>query len=89
MFNTSIPRDIKFSESQSHQLPIADYSPESEGTQAYHMAARELLVRHLKLPSIDSEAPKRSGLINSSGTLMFESYVTPERQIKRKDSSKS
>lgn len=78
MFNTLVPRDIKFSESQSHQLPILDYSPQSAGAQAYQTIARELLVRHLKLPNLDSAPPKRSGLIDSSGILQFESAHHPQ-----------
>ena len=34
-FNTVIPRDVTFSEAQSHGKPIIDYAPRSRGARAY------------------------------------------------------
>ena len=71
LISTQIPRDIRFSESQSHHKCILDYSPESKGSLAYMQCAREILVRHHKLPSMGAPAPNRSGHINANGTLQF------------------
>lgn len=92
LLNTKIPRDICFGESQSHHKTILDYAPQSPGSLAYMQCARELLVRHNKLPSLTAPAPNRGGLINPNGTLQFQSS-TPKSQnpnaiIKFKDKSK-
>ena len=45
VFDTVIPRSVRLSEAPSHGLPIALYSPESRGAQAYRALATELLSR--------------------------------------------
>lgn len=45
VFDTVIPRNIRLSESPSHGLPIALYSPDSKGAEAYYNLAREVVLR--------------------------------------------
>lgn len=75
LFNTIIPRDIQISEAQSHRKTILDYAPASPVSKAYLHTARELLVRHFKLPSLDAEPPERSGQIASDGILEFDNNL--------------
>jgi chromosome partitioning protein len=45
VFDTIVPRSIRLSEAPSHGKPIALYSPESKGAEAYAGLARELRAR--------------------------------------------
>jgi len=45
VFSTVVPRSVRLAEAPSHGRPIARYSPESRGAQAYHELAREVLRR--------------------------------------------
>jgi len=45
VFETVIPRNIRLSEAPSHGLPIALYSPESAGAEAYYQLAMEVIHR--------------------------------------------
>jgi chromosome partitioning protein len=45
VFDTIVPRSVRLSEAPSHGKPIALYSPESKGAQAYDALARELQAR--------------------------------------------
>ena len=45
MFETVIPRSIRLSESPSHGLPIAMYSPVSQGALAYKNLVKEVVAR--------------------------------------------
>jgi chromosome partitioning protein len=42
LFETIIPRNVRLTESPSHGLPIALYSPMSKGAQAYYQLSREV-----------------------------------------------
>ena len=43
VFTTVIPRDVTFSESQSHGSSIIDYAPRSRGARAYIELCMEIL----------------------------------------------
>ncbi|HUG49345.1 MAG TPA: AAA family ATPase [Candidatus Limnocylindria bacterium] len=45
VFRTVIPRSVRLAEAPSYGRPIARYSPESRGAQAYRALAHELLAR--------------------------------------------
>ncbi len=45
VFDTVIPRDVSFSESQSHEQNIFDYAPRSRGAFAYTQLCMEVLER--------------------------------------------
>jgi len=45
IFDTIIPRNVRLTEAPSHGLPIALYSPQSTGAQAYHNLALEVVKR--------------------------------------------
>jgi chromosome partitioning protein len=45
VFNTVVPRSVRLAEAPSYGRPIARYSPESRGAQAYRALADEVLVR--------------------------------------------
>ncbi len=45
VFETVIPRNIRLSEAPSHGLPIALYSPDSVGAEAYYQLAMEVMQR--------------------------------------------
>jgi len=45
VFNTTIPRSVKLSESPSHGLPILLYEPKSRGAVAYDQLAHEIIGR--------------------------------------------
>ncbi|HWH37269.1 MAG TPA: AAA family ATPase [Candidatus Limnocylindrales bacterium] len=45
VFNTIVPRSVRLAEAPSYGRPIARYSPESRGAQAYRSLAEELLLR--------------------------------------------
>lgn len=46
VFGTIVPRSVRLSEAPSHGLPIALYSPDSKGAEAYRQLASELRSRH-------------------------------------------
>ncbi len=48
VFATTIPRNVRLSESPSHGIPVAQYDPTSKGAQAYLDLADELLPRQGK-----------------------------------------
>jgi chromosome partitioning protein len=48
VFKTVIPRDVTFSESQSHGLSIIDYAPRSRGARAYVELCMEILNHNRK-----------------------------------------
>jgi chromosome partitioning protein len=50
VFDTVVPRSVRLAEAPSHGRPVARYSPESRGAQAYRRLALELLER-LAIPS--------------------------------------
>jgi chromosome partitioning protein len=45
VFETVVPRSVRLAEAPSYGRPIARYSPESRGAQAYRALADEVLVR--------------------------------------------
>jgi chromosome partitioning protein len=45
VFNTIVPRSVRLAEAPSYGRPIARYSPESRGAQAYRALAQELVAR--------------------------------------------
>jgi chromosome partitioning protein len=45
VFKTVIPRDVTFSEAQSHGSSIIDYAPRSRGARAYIELCMEILDR--------------------------------------------
>ncbi len=45
VFTTSIPRNVKLSESPSHGMPIQLYDPKSKGTESYQQLAHEVIHR--------------------------------------------
>ena len=45
VFDTVVPRSVRLAEAPSYGRPIARYSPESRGAQAYRALATEVLVR--------------------------------------------
>jgi chromosome partitioning protein len=45
VFETIVPRSVRLAEAPSYGRPVARYSPESRGAQAYHALAGELLDR--------------------------------------------
>jgi chromosome partitioning protein len=45
VYETVIPRSVRLSEAPSFGQPIAVYSPESKGAEAYHALAEEFLTR--------------------------------------------
>jgi chromosome partitioning protein len=49
VFDTIVPRSVRLSEAPSHGLPIALYSPESKGAEAYEALAREVRARRAGL----------------------------------------
>jgi chromosome partitioning protein len=51
VFQSVIPRSVRLAEAPSYGRPIARYSPESRGAQAYASLATELLARHPSPPS--------------------------------------
>jgi chromosome partitioning protein len=46
VYETVVPRNVRLSEAPSHGLPVARYSPQSRGAQAYRALAEEFLARH-------------------------------------------
>jgi chromosome partitioning protein len=51
VFNTIVPRSVRLAEAPSYGRPIARYSPESRGAQAYRALADELLLRRRHEPA--------------------------------------
>jgi chromosome partitioning protein len=49
VFDTVVPRSVRLSEAPSHGLPIALYSPDSKGAEAYEALAREVRARRGRL----------------------------------------
>jgi chromosome partitioning protein len=49
VFDTIVPRSVRLSEAPSHGLPIALYSPESKGAEAYEALAHEVRGRRAGL----------------------------------------
>jgi len=45
VFQTVIPRSVRLSEAPSHGVPIALYAPGSNGAQAYHQLALEVIAK--------------------------------------------
>jgi chromosome partitioning protein len=45
VFNTIVPRSVRLAEAPSYGRPIARYSPDSRGAQAYRALAEEFLLR--------------------------------------------
>jgi chromosome partitioning protein len=45
VFDTIVPRSVRLAEAPSYGRPIARYSPESRGAQAYQALAEEVLRR--------------------------------------------
>jgi chromosome partitioning protein len=45
VFDTIVPRSVRLAEAPSYGRPIARYSPESRGAQAYQALADELIAR--------------------------------------------
>ncbi len=45
VFDTIVPRSVRLAEAPSYGRPIARYSPESRGAQAYQALAREIVAR--------------------------------------------
>jgi chromosome partitioning protein len=52
VFNTIVPRSVRLAEAPSYGRPIARYSPESRGAQAYAALADELLARNGWPPAV-------------------------------------
>lgn len=46
VYNTIIPRSIKFAEAPSHGKPILEYAPDSKGAEAYINLAKEVIERN-------------------------------------------
>lgn len=46
VFDTVIPRNIKLSEAPSHGLPVVLYDPESRGSTAHVMLAKEIITKN-------------------------------------------
>ena len=46
VFDTVVPRSVRLAEAPSYGRPIARYSPESRGAQAYRALADEVVARH-------------------------------------------
>ena len=46
VYETVVPRNVRLSEAPSHGLPVARYSPNSRGAQAYRALAEEFRARH-------------------------------------------
>ena len=64
VYETVVPRNVRLSEAPSHGLPVARYSPQSRGAQAYHALAQEFLARHGKpqeTPHADAADPRHNG----------------------------
>ena len=52
VFDTIVPRSVRLAEAPSYGRPIARYSPESRGAQAYQALAAEVLQRSAKRPTV-------------------------------------
>jgi chromosome partitioning protein len=52
VFQTVVPRSVRLAEAPSYGRPIARYSPESRGAQAYRALADEVLARALTQTSV-------------------------------------
>jgi len=59
VFKTTIPRNVKLSESPSHGMPVALYDSRSSGARAYEQLADEFIERCL--PSVASALSLREG----------------------------
>ncbi len=57
VFETTIPRNVRLSESPSHGIPVAHYDATSKGAQAYLDLANELLPPRSLEPSRGLESP--------------------------------
>ena len=57
VFNTIVPRSVRLAEAPSYGRPVARYSPESRGAQAYRALAEEYLVRRRRQSPSDSAGP--------------------------------
>ena len=56
VFETVVPRSVRLAEAPSYGRPIARYSPESRGAQAYEALAHEVLDRHGGMPATSQPA---------------------------------
>jgi cellulose biosynthesis protein BcsQ len=65
VYETVVPRNVRLSEAPSHGLPVARYSPNSRGAQAYRALAEEFRARHAtetqradpRIPELPAFAP--------------------------------
>jgi chromosome partitioning protein len=60
LFSTRIPRTIKISEAQSHELTIQLYAPHIQASKAYNQLAREIINRHSRQNQKDQPWVDRS-----------------------------
>jgi chromosome partitioning protein len=56
VYETVVPRNVRLSEAPSHGVPVARYSPQSRGAQAYHALAEEFRARHTQQPALGAVA---------------------------------
>jgi len=56
VYETVVPRNVRLSEAPSHGIPVARYSPQSRGAQAYHALAEEFRTRHAPEQDLVAEA---------------------------------
>jgi len=56
VFDTIVPRSVRLAEAPSYGRPIARYSPESRGAQAYEALAAEVLRRRFSLRTMAAAA---------------------------------
>ena len=62
VFRTTIPRNVRLSESPSHGLPVLLYDPASRGAQAYRAFAQEVIAAHGE----EAQAAEREGAVQAS-----------------------
>jgi chromosome partitioning protein len=56
VYETVVPRNVRLSEAPSHGVPVARYSPQSRGAQAYHALAEEFRARHTQQATLGAVA---------------------------------
>jgi chromosome partitioning protein len=56
VFDTVVPRSVRLAEAPSYGRPIARYSPESRGAQAYRALAGEVLARSVASHGASAQA---------------------------------
>jgi chromosome partitioning protein len=62
VFTSVIPRSVRLAEAPSYGRPIARYSPESRGAQAYQALASELLERY---ETVDQQQPSEQMAVSA------------------------